>query len=571
MSGSLGGSSSFKESMALSFGKDVADLLEYSIGRFSSSTDSDATVAAPSSVRLESTFCRNFTCCGRGLDDLHDLLQHYEECHVRFEDEDEDEMQSIITDEELETTSMTSDTPAAATASAASPLASPASNKAHTGADRVSELKRGRPVNDSTTPMMVTAAEDLDSPSAFDTAVMRSPSTSRGKKRAFGQPGIASGSTANPLYRALVDGGVTRHPFGVNNIYSPSSPFSTPGSSRAGTPSLDSDSETFFGSSTQPSVFSNLSIRGSNADDHQLPSCAPPNLFFPSAAANTSSRPAKRERFNSSTGSAAPNTTNSASNASSNASPLPTDANAGEHRPYKCPAPGCDKTYKQMNGLKYHRLHGHCNQNLRNTNNNLVMQSNDATSTISRPSTPVKDSDGNASTATDTQASAPNAPDLAAFGIHSTAAPTTGDAQQPRDGPATPTKANNGTGQLEKTYVCQVGNCDKRYKNLNGLRYHYLHSGSHGLLGLQLLHANGGGASAKADSISGRPPVSTETLSREQIVQAAAAAQALLNQQAQAQCAKNASSTPSTQPNSAAFLAALSNGNLSLTSGGQPR
>lgn len=34
-------------------------------------------------------------------------------------------------------------------------------------------------------------------------------------------------------------------------------------------------------------------------------------------------------------------------------------------KPYKCPVPGCDKSYKQQNGLKYHRLHGNCNNRLR--------------------------------------------------------------------------------------------------------------------------------------------------------------------------------------------------------------
>lgn len=29
-------------------------------------------------------------------------------------------------------------------------------------------------------------------------------------------------------------------------------------------------------------------------------------------------------------------------------------------KPFKCTVPGCDKSYKQQNGLKYHRLHGHC-------------------------------------------------------------------------------------------------------------------------------------------------------------------------------------------------------------------
>ncbi|TNY21721.1 hypothetical protein DMC30DRAFT_185743 [Rhodotorula diobovata] len=32
-------------------------------------------------------------------------------------------------------------------------------------------------------------------------------------------------------------------------------------------------------------------------------------------------------------------------------------------KPFKCNVPGCDKSYKQQNGLKYHRLHGHCGAN----------------------------------------------------------------------------------------------------------------------------------------------------------------------------------------------------------------
>ncbi|WFD07599.1 Transcriptional regulator of ribosomal biogenesis proteins [Malassezia vespertilionis] len=162
-------------------------------------------------------------------------------------------------------------------------------------------------------------------------------------------------------------------------------------------------------------------------------------------------------------------------------------------------------------------------------------------------------------------------PDLRAFGIQTSgnvSNTASGTPSLESESPPTPTKSCVAAIQPEKSYVCQVGNCDKRYKNLNGLRYHYLHSGSHGLLGLQLLHANGGGASAKADSISGRPPVSTETLSREQIVQAAAAAQALLNQQAQAQCAKT--STMDAQSAVGGFASALCSPSVSLANTEKP-
>lgn len=38
-----------------------------------------------------------------------------------------------------------------------------------------------------------------------------------------------------------------------------------------------------------------------------------------------------------------------------------------------------------------------------------------------------------------------------------------------------------------KPYACGVGDCTRRYKNMNGLRYHYQHSGDHGAIGLQWL------------------------------------------------------------------------------------
>ncbi|KAF9434279.1 Transcriptional regulator of ribosomal biogenesis proteins [Entomortierella beljakovae] len=40
---------------------------------------------------FETAFCRDFHCCGTTLCDLHALLRHYEECHVKFEEEDGDE------------------------------------------------------------------------------------------------------------------------------------------------------------------------------------------------------------------------------------------------------------------------------------------------------------------------------------------------------------------------------------------------------------------------------------------------------------------------------------------------
>ncbi|KAJ1561282.1 hypothetical protein HK096_005286 [Nowakowskiella sp. JEL0078] len=53
---------------------------------------------------LEDKFCKDFACCGINLESLHDLLQHFEECHVRVEsDVDEEEDIPLFDLDEMET------------------------------------------------------------------------------------------------------------------------------------------------------------------------------------------------------------------------------------------------------------------------------------------------------------------------------------------------------------------------------------------------------------------------------------------------------------------------------------
>ncbi|KAJ1598453.1 hypothetical protein NDA14_000942 [Ustilago hordei] len=526
-SSSFVGSASYKEPMAVSFGKDVSEIMDYSISRFGTSTESDVTVA-PSSVRLESTFCRNFTCCGQKLDDLHDLLQHYEECHVRFED---DEMPAMIADDELES----SDSSTASTSQPSSPRTSNAASTASTAASATAATTSG--ATSDLTVTTPTGHDDTDKASAFDTAVMRSPSLSKGKKRSFGQYANASSASPNgaihqSLRRALIDGGVGRRTPGSPNIYAPNSPFSTPGSSIPSTPSLDADDDGYFANGLNPAAFSALSIRSSNADEHHLPSCAPPNLFFPASGTASSSMqpPAKREK------------TSALTNASTIALENALRAGAANiDKPYKCPAPGCDKAYKQMNGLKYHRLHGHCNQN------NLPIT---AQAAAQPPTIHVTTNSAKTSPQPESADGIKIEDGGATPSLGSPSSPTASSASSPD--PASPaTHAPISLG--DRLYICQVGACGKRYKNLNGLRYHYLHSGSHGLLGLQLLQS-GGGASAKVDA-TGRAPVSTSTLSQEEITAAAQAAQ-LAQEQIQAQAAKNAAATAAAAAAASAAAAA---------------
>lgn len=90
---------------------------------------------------------------------------------------------------------------------------------------------------------------------------------------------------------------------------------------------------------------------------------------------------------------------------------------AEEPKPYKCPVVGCEKAYKNQNGLKYHKSHGHSNQQLH--------ENGDGTFSIVNPET--------------------SAPYPGTLGM-----------------------------EKEKPFKCDA--CGKRYKNLNGLKYHKQHS-----------------------------------------------------------------------------------------------
>ncbi|KAF2751330.1 hypothetical protein M011DRAFT_491836 [Sporormia fimetaria CBS 119925] len=88
-----------------------------------------------------------------------------------------------------------------------------------------------------------------------------------------------------------------------------------------------------------------------------------------------------------------------------------------EVKPFRCPVIGCEKAYKNQNGLKYHKQHGHQNQQLK--------ENEDGTFSIVDPLTSI--------------------PYPGTVGM-----------------------------EKEKPYRCDT--CGKRYKNLNGLKYHRAHA-----------------------------------------------------------------------------------------------
>ncbi|KAI7905466.1 uncharacterized protein BX663DRAFT_499801 [Cokeromyces recurvatus] len=220
------------------------------------------------SRELEASFCRDFACCGLVLEDLHNLLQHYEECHVRLEDDES----SFFDDSE--TTSWSS---IASSSVPSSPIMLDEEN------DQIINLKKKAAaylsdLYNSTSPV---SEEDLtdeqEEVAVTETLTTKSTTTpsakkSSGKKRSYNQlsspPNALDILTQTAVKKiALASGG---------DIPTP----------------LLTDEE-----------------------------------FLAQAGALLASA----------------------------------NVNLNSDKPYKCPVRGCDKAYKNPNGLKYHNQHGHCN------------------------------------------------------------------------------------------------------------------------------------------------------------------------------------------------------------------
>ncbi|KAG9225504.1 hypothetical protein CCMSSC00406_0003007 [Pleurotus cornucopiae] len=137
-------------------------------------------------------------------------------------------------------------------------------------------------------------------------------------------------------------------------------------------------------------------------------------------------------------------------------------------KPFRCPKPNCNKSYKQANGLKYHMTHGSCNfappkdielrDRLLEARRREGIESNPGSTPGSGASTPIP---GGAVV-----------PDPLGLGTISELELREVEKEAER---------------RLRPFACGIGDCPRRYKNMNGLRYHYQHSGDHGAMGLALL------------------------------------------------------------------------------------
>jgi hypothetical protein len=235
---------------------------------------------------VEENFCTDFVCCGVTLPDLHALLQHYEESHVKMED-----------CSELEPHHPNS---SAAVLPYGYSRYEPMGGGASLGYGGLSSYYAGK--RKIVAVGIETQDGTSDTPSAFDTTIFRT---------------VSPTQYQSPLY----------------GVYPPKRPRSAPVTSLTSDPHAINTLRAML-----PPAFANAPADNSLKLIHSALSSTinPP-------------RPAASKR--------APNAGRADSGSEDD-----DDGGGGSSakgRPYVCLVPGCGKTYKNPNGLKYHTIHGH--------------------------------------------------------------------------------------------------------------------------------------------------------------------------------------------------------------------
>ncbi|KAL0079799.1 C2H2-type zinc finger transcription factor [Phycomyces blakesleeanus] len=226
---------------------------------------------------LEASFCRDFACCGLVLNDLHDLLQHYEECHVRLEEEDDN---ASLSDEDHESWSPPSYSLTSFDDSPTNPLSQDIQD---IQLPKINSIKKKAAAylsdlyNSSATVSPSSSSSTMSSENEFiDTQLVDedSASKSQGKKRSICQT-VGSANALDLL--------------------------------------------------TQPTS-KKFALSSSSTSDLPTPVLIDEDILAQAGALLATA-----------------------------------NTNSNADKPYKCPVFGCDKAYKNPNGLKYHNQHGHCN------------------------------------------------------------------------------------------------------------------------------------------------------------------------------------------------------------------
>ncbi|KAG6815879.1 hypothetical protein H0H87_010521 [Tephrocybe sp. NHM501043] len=272
--------------------------------------------------------------------------------------------------------------------------------------------------------------------------------------------------------------GTQFNPSGGDEIHVPNAPSPQPSQQQGIPPAL-----LFAAAADQPAKLK-LKVRGTQ------PASSPSPPATPSTASAHSSFPPPSAASPPGPSSVPPplppqSTASTPARTTPSHTPLPAAPSLLLSKPFRCPKPNCNKSYKQANGLKYHMTHGSCNfappKDLEHVKDLLERKrrEREASAGLSR----------SASFSSLSPSNAPNGEPLASQLVNAHGEPLLhnlyGDL-----GCITETELREVEREAEKRvrpFACGVGDCQRRYKNMNGLRYHYQHSGDHGAVGLALL------------------------------------------------------------------------------------
>ncbi|KAJ7575410.1 hypothetical protein C8J56DRAFT_414811 [Mycena floridula] len=189
----------------------------------------------------------------------------------------------------------------------------------------------------------------------------------------------------------------------------------------------------------------------------------------------------------------APGASSSGSARPSSSLTRPPSASLLLSKPFKCPKPNCNKSYKQANGLKYHITHGSCNfappKDFEHVQALLEKKRRDRAAQNA-----AEGHDGSEADRSDLLSPTP----LTNSSYGDLSSITENDLRD----------VEREAEKRLRPFACCVGDCTRRYKNMNGLRYHYQHSGEHGVIGLGLLASgmheclnNNSGANSRDSSV----------------------------------------------------------------------
>ncbi|KAJ1985461.1 Transcriptional regulator of ribosomal biogenesis proteins [Dimargaris cristalligena] len=268
---------------------------------------------------LETTFCRDFSCCGLVLEDLHDLLQHYEECHVRLESDVPLETPALFEDG----WTSSSDSDPSAHPSPYLKAATAASFMKHTGGASLYPEE------------LLPYPQDELSLAAFDAAMLKA----------------ASALSIPPREAMLSSSSVPSTPTTAVSTPAPSTPASTAASSPRKKRPATSDADV----APRPAKKAAVSRKSKSASSSATSSDA-------ESGAENGGKPEVREKpyrcpiegcgksYKNPNGLKYHNL-HGHCQAGADGEGIP--------RPFTCTFEDCKKTYKNLNGLKYHVQHTH--------------------------------------------------------------------------------------------------------------------------------------------------------------------------------------------------------------------